>query len=379
MRKSRTLKLFIDAHVFDGPYQGSRTFIEGIYNYLAKKKDLELFIAAHDVGNLKKYFPSSENVHFIRYKTRSRFIRLLLEIPSLIRKNKIDWAHFQYIAPIMKNCKFIVSIHDMIFRDLPGEYSLSYRFSKTMLYKISALRADILTTVSAYSEVTIKKHLSIKEKIIHIIPNGISKIFFRNYDKAKAAEFIKQKYGCINYILYVSRIEPRKNHVFLLKAYIELELYKKGIMLVLLGHHAMDVPQFDRLLAKQTEEIRKNIFMKADVANEALLQFYRAAVVVVYPSKAEGFGIPPLEAAALKVPVICSNSSAMSEFEFFDENHVDPLNYNEFRERLKITTQSRVDDEKLSEISNIIREKYSWTHSSEKLYHVILDQEHKSP
>ena len=50
---------------------------------------------------------------------------------------------------------------------------------------------------------------------------------------------VKAKYGLDKYILTVSRIEPRKNHQMLLKAFLELQLYKLGYKLVIVG--AMDL------------------------------------------------------------------------------------------------------------------------------------------
>ena len=122
MKPANIIKIFLDAHVFDGEFQGSRTFIKELYNILLQKKDLEFYIAAYDLENLKRYFPKAENIFFIKLKKRSSILRLLIEIPQLIKKHGISYAHFQYMVPPVKNCRFIVTTHDVLFNEFPKEF-----------------------------------------------------------------------------------------------------------------------------------------------------------------------------------------------------------------------------------------------------------------
>ncbi|HYM93737.1 MAG TPA: glycosyltransferase family 1 protein, partial [Chitinophagaceae bacterium] len=367
--------MFADAHVFDKEYQGTRTFIKEIYTHLAQKKDLAIYLGAYDIDNLRNIFSGFDNIHFLKYKSRSRFKRLLYDIPSVLGKYKIDYAHFQYISPLVKKCKYIVTIHDLLIYEYPKEFPLSYKILKKILFKRSASRADILTTVSAYSKKSIEKYFRPEGNTIHIIPDGVSKTFFAPYDKSYSQKLIKEKYGIERFILYVSRFEPRKNHISLLKVYLESELYQKGYFLVLLGHKSLNIPEFDSTVAQLPEEIRKFIFISNTIADEELLEFYRASSVFVYPSLAEGFGISPLEAAALKIPVICSNSSAMAEFSFFGEWHINPTNQSLLKKKLLDAISNPPDEEYLTTVSNFIHKYYSWEQSAEKLYHILFNKE----
>lgn len=366
------IRIFVDAHVFDGEFQGTRTFIRGIYSILGQKPGIQLYFGANDIENLKKNFPQNENTGFIQYKTSSGLARLMFEIPSIIKKYRIDFAHFQYFVPPVRNCKFIVTTHDVIFNEYPEEFSWWYRVRKNFLYRISALRADIITTVSGYSKKSIQKYLGIRSKEIYITPNGVGSHFFEEGDRKRSQQFIMQNYGLEKLILYVSRIEPRKNHALLLKAFLELELYQRGYYLVLLGHETTRTPEFDRIMDRLPAEIKKFIWINGDVSDEVLVEFYRAATVFVYPSKAEGFGIPPLEAAALKTPVLCSCTSAMDDFDFFGEDLFDPLNYDEFKKKLRNAIDAPHDEAYLRNLSELIRQNYTWERSAEKLYEIIL-------
>jgi glycosyltransferase involved in cell wall biosynthesis len=377
MNNTRPIKLFVDAHVFDGPYQGTRTFIKGIYSLMGSRPGIEIYLAACDIDNLKRSFAFAPNLKFIKYKSRSRYTRLLFEIPLLIKKHGFDYAHFQYITPLVKNCRFIVTVHDVIFNEIPGAFSRPYRHIKTFLYKRSAQHADILTTVSDFSKASIEKHLKIVKENIHLVPNGIDGSFFAVDDKKAAKERTKQKFGIEKFILYVSRIEPRKNHIVLLDAWLELELYKKNIHLVFLGSQSLKTPTLNKKIDRLPEETRKFIFISETVNDKELLDFYRAATLFVYPSGGEGFGIPPLEAAALEIPVVCSNHAALADYHFFDKDHINPFDLGMLKKRIMQGLESPVADAVLQERSRFVRKLYNWEIPCESLYSILSDHKLK--
>ncbi len=366
------IKLFVDAHVFDGLPQGTRTFIKEIYRRIAGKPGIRLYLGAYDTDHLANIFPPGEDIVLIKYKSRSGLRRLLFDIPSIVRQHGIDYAHFQYISAPFKNCKQIVTTHDVIFNDFPREFPWSYRVSKTLLFSLSARRSDILTTVSEFSKGSIRKFLHTGSRPIFVVPNGVSEKFFQPFDRAQSVQRIKDKFGLENYILYVSRIEPRKNHLLVLRAWLDLALYDQGIPLVFLGHESIPVPELDRRLAELPPEIKKFILVDSSVKDEDLLDMYRAARLFVYPSKAEGFGIPPLEAAALRIPVLCANTSAMRDFSFFAENHIDPYDFEAFRKRLHDILNAPPADVWLRQIADLIRDNYSWEGAAQKFYKLLV-------
>ena len=151
---SRRIRLLIDAHVFDGEFQGSRTFIEHIYSNLIRNysDQFEFFLVAQNTQILKETFGKNENVHFVKLASHNRYNRLLFEYPKIIKNYQIDYAHFQYVAPPIKVCKHIVTTHDVLFERFPEYFPFSYRLSKHYLFSYSARKADILTTVSKYSK-----------------------------------------------------------------------------------------------------------------------------------------------------------------------------------------------------------------------------------
>jgi glycosyltransferase involved in cell wall biosynthesis len=368
---ANTIKIFVDAHVFDGGYQGTRTFIRELYAELCRHSDLEIFLAAADTHNLQQHFPQAANITLLRYRSRNPVTRLLLEIPALIRCYGIHYAHFQYIAPPLKNCRFIITTHDVLFQEYPREFPLPYRLIRKWLYRLSAARADLLTTVSPYSRRSIERFLGIESGAIHIIPNGVHPQYFQPHDKEAARAYVADRYGIQNFILLTGRIEPRKNHAALLRAFAELKLHTKGYSLVFVGHKSLPVPELDHLLYRLPPEVKDQLYFFSALPQDDLLQFYRAATLFVYPSKGEGFGIPPLEAAATGTPVICSNTTAMSAYSFFGESHLDPLDYGALKHHLAKILSEAPPPEQGRTIARHIQQTYCWRQSAQQLYELI--------
>ena len=147
------MKLLVDAHCFDSrTTEGINTYIKGLYSELIKiAVDIDFYFAAQNIDKLKQLFGERRNVHYIALSSKNKVYRLLFEFPIIIKKNNIDVSHYQYTSPLIKNCKNIITLHDILFMDYPRLFPLSYRLVKGFLFKISAKRTDLLLTVSDYS------------------------------------------------------------------------------------------------------------------------------------------------------------------------------------------------------------------------------------
>ncbi len=317
------MRLLVDLHCFDfDTSEGINTYLEGLYREAVElRRDIEFLFAARNVEKIKGIFGEHPNVTYVALTAKNKFYRLLFEFPQLIKRHRVDYAHFQYTSPLIKSCKTIVTLHDILFLDYPQYFPTSYRVVKGILFRISAARADLLLTVSDYSRERIAHHYGIEQESIVVTPNAVDDVF-RRVDSAEAQRFISDQ-GVGRYILYVSRFEPRKNHLRLLKSYCQLRLWERGYSLVLIGKKTIAIEEFDEYLSSLTDEVRSHIYIHNQVPFKELLLWYNQASLFVYPSIAEGFGIPPLEAAMAGVSCICSNKTAMQEFDFFGEDLID--------------------------------------------------------
>lgn len=140
-------------------------------------------------------------------------------------------------------------------------------------------------------------------------------IFYPFTDIQRQVE-IRQKYniGTVPYILCLCTLEPRKNIDHVLRAFARLvrEGRAGNTRLVLTGTKGWD---FDRIFNEidNNPELHKRIVLAGYVPDEELAALYSGAMVFVYMSLYEGFGLPPLEAMQCGVPVITSNTSSLPE------------------------------------------------------------------
>ena len=358
------MKLLIDAHVFDGKFQGTRTYLEGLYKKLIEHKDIDFHFAAKEIDNLKSIFGEDRNVHYIKLQSNNSIIRLGYEYPAIIRKYHIDYAHFQYISPLIKCCKEIVTVHDILFMDYPQYFPFIYKFKNSCLFYLSAKRADMLLTVSNYSKQRISSKFGINTDKIYITPNAVLPI-----DQDIRITNVIKELELDKYILSVGRIEPRKNYLLLLKAFVDLQLYKENYKLVLIGSPDLEYKDFFLYYNSLSKDIQQAIIIKG-VSFPDLVTLYKSASLFVFPSLAEGFGIPPLEAIEYGCPLLCSNATAMAEFDLPDICSFDPNNINDLKDKMLYLLNNPIE---WHDIRKRLHNQYNWYNTSEILYDLMKD------
>ena len=113
------------------------------------------------------------------------------------------------------------------------------------------------------------------------------------------------------YLLSVATIEPRKNHLALLDAYRLVRESGYDLQLVLIGPKGW---KNDNIYSHETlYKYKQDIVFTGVIPPRLLEMFYREALVFIYPSFYEGFGMPALEAAGAGIPVIVGRNSSLVE------------------------------------------------------------------
>lgn len=202
----------------------------------------------------------------------------------------------------------IVTIHDLVSIRHPEWVSRQFHLYYQALLPLLAKRVRHVVTISEHSKMTIIDTLNVPEDKITVIPNGISKQFTRASDAAIAD--IKTRYDLPEtFILSLGSLEPRKNLLSLLDAWLHLPEAERVPLVIAGGVGEKGVfGTFDKEALEHA-----GVRWLGYVPDSDLPALLSAAAVFAYVSLEEGFGLPPLEALACSTPVVTSDHSALRE------------------------------------------------------------------
>lgn len=366
-------RIFVDAHMFDHGFEGTASFIQGLYLELLKEypEQYKIYLGCLNPERVLKSFDHHPAFEAIPYSTAKRYRRLLFDIPRITRQLRPDLAHFQYFTPVGKNCPWHVTIHDVLFNDFPEYFPRGYARIRNILFPLSARRADLLSTVSKYSRDRLMHWYGCKSKDITIIPNGTTRLEVQ--DLVPISEAVaKVLANPAGYILCVSRFEPRKNQARLLQAYYSGRYWARGIQLVFVGSRTLAVPEFEQAWREAPEDAKAQVKFLAGLPYSDIQLLNANAKVSVYPSHAEGFGMPPLESAIHGTPSLCANTTGMSEFDFLKPFFFNPADVQAIQHGIdRVLNHPKEAAAQIQVAMEAVRARYSWSNSAVSLHHAM--------
>ena len=346
-------KILVDGHVLDGRPQGTTTYIAGLYKAIAENNLAKVTIASFNKESLEKYNLTHPNIKWVKLPTKNKYFRLLFSLPYLEYRIRPDFSHYNYVGPIIKFSKRIITCHDLLFLDFPEYFSRTYRVKNKILFYISALNADIISTVSKYSANAISKHFLIPFNEIMIAPNAIN---------TEECSHDDQNFKYKNYFVYVSRFEPRKNQHSLIQAFNQFcDKHNEEFKLILVGYNDLPYTSLEKELVKSKNN---RIKILSDLKKTDLIKLYKNSIASIYPSNAEGFGIPPIEAIAAGGVSYCSNNTALSEISDYVNGTFDSNNVDEIEQTLHKAIDMANSDTQYN-LRNKVLENFNWKKTAE--------------
>jgi glycosyltransferase involved in cell wall biosynthesis len=229
-------------------------------------------------------------------------------LPLYIKKLKPDLLHIlRSSGPILSTLpvRKILTFHDFISFHYPQMNPRSIVFYKKLVTQKAIDEADLLVCVSENTKQDLLAFFRVEEEKTMVIHEGVDARFFQNDKKGVNKRFYPKPF-----ILTVSTISPRKNHIGLIKAFEKIApLVEEDLVIV--GNKGWHYGDFFRVL--EASPCRDRIRLLEGIGDDELILLYSQARLFVYPSFYEGFGLPPLEAMASGTPVITSNTSSLPE------------------------------------------------------------------
>ena len=312
------MRIGIDARFYGPIGKGLGRYTQKMIENLEKIAQSNQYFIFLKSENFDEYQPKNPNFQKVLADYRWYTFSEQLKFPRLLNKYKLDLVHFTHFnVPLFYFGKFVVTIHDLILLHFPTIRSstlspVKYKF-KFWAYKIiisSAIRrSSRIIAVSRFTKKDIlENYPRIPQEKIAVTYEACDDYCLFN---PKKTEEVLARYGIMKpYILYVGNAYPHKNPERLIRAFEKLENYPVDLKLVFVGTEDYF---YQRLKQQVADEKVTNVIFAGFVPDYDLDGVFRSALVYVRPSLYEGFQLPPLEAMARGVPVICSDHPGAAE------------------------------------------------------------------
>ena len=228
-------------------------------------------------------------------------------------EREIDVYHAtDYLVPKLARTPVVATLYDAIPLTNPEWANPRLRALKNWLLKRCALSADAVIAISNAAVGDLVAHYRIPPARIRVIPLGVDTRWFERPRDDRVDATLHAHGLARGYFLHVGTLQPRKNLDALVTAYERLpSAVRDARQLVLVGKYGWGVAGLrDRLLSKRTGG---RIVWLDYLTRDVLQDLYYGAGGFVFPSLAEGFGLPVIEALAVGLPVVASDLAALVE------------------------------------------------------------------
>lgn len=351
------------------------------------------YVVFLSADNYDEFIPSSSQVKKVLadvpwYGLSEQFL-----MPKYIAKEKLDLMHFPHFnVPLFCPCPFVVTVHDLILTKFPTMRATTLGpfkyFLKNLAYRLVINRAvrssKRIIAVSDFTKRDIVSQFKVKPSKVEVIYEGVADLEKAKDDyyasKLKEEDVLSDYCILEPYLLYVGNAYPHKNLEFLLGVFKDLKHEYGNLKLVLVGkedyfyarlkERAQELGLWSSLPNREADW---PVIFPGYVPDEQLRVLFLRALAYVFPSRYEGFGLPPLEAMAHNCPVISSNTTCLPEILGEAAEYFDPTKEESLRKAIEriITDQKR--REELVALGQERRLLYNWHTCAEKTFKLYLE------
>lgn len=329
-------------------YGGISRYFANLYDHLNGTEfecNLSLLHSNNYYLGNKSYLPKQiGNVLLKRYKKIDKWNKYYTN--SILQKDKFDVFHPTYYDPyFLTSLKkpFIITVHDMIHELYPewfAGYDVYSNYKRLIFEK-----ATHFIAISESTKNDLQSIYNVEDSKITVVHHG--------YDLSvtEAAEYIPP---FSNYILYVGDRATYKNFNRFINAVTPILQRYPDISIICAGGGEFSIVEKELFIRKN---LRKIIQISAEDSELKIL--YEKALVFVYPSLCEGFGIPILEAFANGCPSVVSNINCFMEVGGESCQYFDPYNIEEMSSQIEKVINSLSLSDQLREAGKVQLQKFS--------------------
>lgn len=354
------MRLGFDLSILRHPYGGTARYAEELLAAMtAACQPTDAIIAHRGWRRLGRGHKLLRSLNLV-----SDLARTTLGVPLVVLSQRVDvWYSPSNIVPTVLQRPEIVTIHDVNFLLHPDAYDRGYARYAEVMFRRSARHAEHVFTSSEFSRSQLVSAFGISDHRVSVVYPGI--------DHALAARAPAEPVSGLpeRYALYVGQTEPHKNIGLLLDVWQSAP--PADLHLVVAGQPGREHARIIERASLPPLAGRVSILGK--VTPGQLETLYARATCFLSPSRAEGFGFPPLEAMARGVPTAVARAGSLPEVTAGAALTFDPDDPVELAARvLELATDSDVRSSLIAQ-GIVVAGRYRWSAAAEAVWKVARE------
>lgn len=292
--------------------------------------------------------------------------RLILNNPKI----NVLFSPSHY-TPLLSTVPSVVYLMDLSYERFGTEYFTSYDINQLKRWTpLSIKKAKHVLTISEFSKSEIVALYKTSPAKITVVYPGFDRETYHSKIPLTKQLQVRKKYGITGkYLLYVGTLQPRKNLNRLVEAFAKLP--NKQVKLVIGGKKGW---LYDQIFEQVKElKLTNRVLFLGFVPNEDLPGLIKGSQAYILPSLYEGFGMPPVEAQAVGVPVVVSRVSSLPEVIGASGIYIeDPNSVDSIKQALEnVLSLRKKEREAIVEVGKENTKRFDWNNSAQKVLGIL--------
>lgn len=304
-RRERRPRIVWDMTFASKSRTGTRVYARNLFAALRQRRAWEFVetsaaeqMRAEGTGNA---LTGARNVWWLR-----------AQLPQLLAKQNADLVHAAaYLGATRAPCPMVVNVLDTTYLARPNEFDWKWRLYARTLIPPTVRRAAAVLTLSEHARGEIVRAYGLPRDKVQVVYPGTGAEFVRGCEAERLAQVRAAYQLDAPYLLFVGAQEPRKNIPAYLGALGLVRREFPNMLLALVGPRGRGSAELGRVIDAQglSHAVRELGF----VPSADLPALYAGAAAMLYASRLEGFGMPPVEALACGAPVVAAPNPPLPE------------------------------------------------------------------